>query len=109
MDDLRLAVSQQPSFDQPEALDGENELILAHCQLDRAPVSVPEVNTFRRSFDLSGTMRAQVWPVLVFLLIKLAFDQIGQAAADNPAVSIRFLHTIGGLAPRCRFRNRLKP
>ena len=52
------------------------------------------------SFDASGNIRLQVRPILVSRLIKQAFDQIRQAAADNPAVSIRLLSTIGRLGAK---------
>jgi uncharacterized membrane protein len=35
-------------------------------------------------------------------LIKQSFDQIRQAATDNPAVLIRLLSTMGRLAPRLK-------
>ena len=51
-------------------------------------------------FDASGNIRLQVRPILVSRLIKQAFDQIRQAAADNPAVSIRLLSSIGRLGAK---------
>jgi uncharacterized membrane protein len=45
-------------------------------------------------------LRLQVRPLLLPRLVKQAFDQIRQAAADNPAVLIRLLSTIGRLAPK---------
>src|SRR3984885_2026085 len=53
-----------------------------------------------RWFDADGRLRLQVRPLLVPRLVKQAFDQIRQAAADNPAVLIRLLSTIGRLAPK---------
>jgi uncharacterized membrane protein len=53
-----------------------------------------------RSFDTNGKLRLQVRPLLLPRLVKQAFDQICQAAADNPAVLIRLLSTIGRLAPK---------
>jgi uncharacterized membrane protein len=53
-----------------------------------------------RWFDTNGKLRLQVRPLLLPRLIKQAFDQIRQAAADNPAVLIRLLSTIGRLAPK---------
>jgi uncharacterized membrane protein len=47
-----------------------------------------------------GSLRLHVRPVRVARLVKQAFDQIRQAAADNPAVLVRILTTIGRLAPR---------
>jgi uncharacterized membrane protein len=38
--------------------------------------------------------------LLLARLIKQAFDQIRQAAADNPAVLIRLLSTLGRLVPK---------
>jgi uncharacterized membrane protein len=51
-------------------------------------------------FDADGKLRLQVRPLLLTRLVKQAFDQIRQAAADNPAVLIRLLSTIGRLAPK---------
>jgi uncharacterized membrane protein len=53
-----------------------------------------------RWFDTNGKPRLQVRPLLLPRLVKQAFDQIRQAAADNPAVLIRLLSTIGRLAPK---------
>ncbi len=52
-----------------------------------------------RSFDKQGIARVCVPPLLLPRLVKQAFDQIRQASADNPAVSIRLLSTLGRLAP----------
>jgi uncharacterized membrane protein len=51
-------------------------------------------------YDSDGELRLQVRPLLLPRLVKQAFDQIRQAAADNPAVLIRLLSTIGRLAPK---------
>jgi uncharacterized membrane protein len=51
-------------------------------------------------FDADGKLRLQVRPLLLSRLVKQAFDQIRQAAADNPAVLIRLLSTMGRLAPK---------
>jgi uncharacterized membrane protein len=51
-------------------------------------------------FDRSGKLRLRVRPVRLERLVRLAFDQIRQAAADNPAVLIRMLDTIRRIAPR---------
>jgi uncharacterized membrane protein len=52
---------------------------------------VPE----RRSwYDGSDKLRARVPPLRFGRLVKAAFDQIRQAAAENPAVLIRILDTI---------------
>jgi uncharacterized membrane protein len=53
-----------------------------------------------RWFDTNGKLRLQVRPLLLSRLVKQAFDQIRQAAADNPAVLVRLLSTIGRLAPK---------
>jgi uncharacterized membrane protein len=53
-----------------------------------------------RWFDADGKVRLQVRPLLLPRLVKQAFDQIRQAAADNPAVLIRLLSTIGRLASK---------
>ena len=53
-----------------------------------------------RFYDDSGELRLQVRPLVLVRLIKQAFDQIRQAAADNPAVLIRLLSTLGRLAPK---------
>jgi uncharacterized membrane protein len=53
-----------------------------------------------RWFDMDGELRLQIRPLLLPRLVKQAFDQIRQAAADNPAVLIRLLSTIGRLAPK---------
>jgi len=50
--------------------------------------------------DASGALRLQVRPLVLPRLIKQAFDQIRQAAADNPAVLIRLLSTLGRLAAK---------
>ncbi len=51
-------------------------------------------------YDAGGELRLQVRPLLLPRLIKQAFDQIRQAAADNPAVLIRLLSTIGRLSSK---------
>jgi uncharacterized membrane protein len=51
-------------------------------------------------FDTNGKLRLQLRPLLLPRLVKQAFDQIRQAAADNPAVLIRLLSTVERLAPR---------
>jgi uncharacterized membrane protein len=53
-----------------------------------------------RWYASDGSLRLQVRPLLIPRLIKQAFDQIRQAAADNPAVLIRILTTIGRLAQK---------
>ena len=55
-------------------------------------------------YDSNGILRLQVRPLLLSRLIKQSFDQIRQAAADNPAVLIRLLSTIGRLHSRCRMK-----
>jgi uncharacterized membrane protein len=51
-------------------------------------------------YDSKGGLRLQVRPLLLPRLIKQSFDQIRQAAADNPAVLIRLLSTIGRLSSK---------
>ena len=51
-------------------------------------------------YDANGELRLQVRSLELPRLIKQAFDQIRQAAADNPAVLIRLLSTLGRLAPK---------
>jgi len=51
-------------------------------------------------FDDAGNLRLRIRPLLLPRLVKQAFDQIRQAGADNPAVLIRLLSTIGRLAPK---------
>ncbi len=51
-------------------------------------------------YDSNGGLRLQVRPLLLPRLIKQAFDQIRQAAVDNPAVLIRLLSTIERLASK---------
>jgi uncharacterized membrane protein len=53
-----------------------------------------------RWFDTDGDLRLQVRPLLLPRLVKQAFDQIRQVAADNPAVLIRLLSTVERLAPK---------
>ena len=47
--------------------------------------------------DAQGFLRLQSRPVLLHRLVRQAFDQIRQAAKDNPAVLIRMLTTIARL------------
>jgi uncharacterized membrane protein len=51
-------------------------------------------------YDAYGVLRLQVRPLLLPRLVKQAFDQIRQAAADNPAVLIRLLSTLGRLSTK---------
>ncbi len=53
-------------------------------------------------YDPHGGLRLQVRPLLLPRLIKQSFDQIRQAAADNPAVLIRLLSTIGRLSSKMK-------
>jgi uncharacterized membrane protein len=50
--------------------------------------------------DAAGRPRLHVRPVRLERLVRLAFDQLRQASADNPAVLIRMLETIRRIAPR---------
>jgi uncharacterized membrane protein len=51
-------------------------------------------------YDDAGELRVHVRPLRVERLARTAFDQIRQAASDNPAVLIRMLDTIKRIAPR---------
>jgi uncharacterized membrane protein len=51
-------------------------------------------------FDGSGELRVRVRPLRLERLVKAGFDQIRQAAADNPAVLVRILDHIRRMAPR---------
>ena len=51
-------------------------------------------------YDRAGKMRVRVPPLRFERLVKTAFDQIRQAAAENPAVLIRILDTIRRMTPR---------
>jgi uncharacterized membrane protein len=53
-------------------------------------------------YDSEGDLRLQVRPLVLPRLIKQSFDQIRQAAADNPAVLIRLLSTIGRLSSKMK-------
>ncbi len=52
--------------------------------------------------DGAGELRLRVRPLRLDRLVKMGFDQIRQAGADNPAVSIRILDTIARIAPRLK-------
>ncbi len=52
------------------------------------------------SYDAAGKLRVRVHPQRLERLVRMAFDQIRQAASDNPAVLIRILDTIRRIAPR---------
>jgi uncharacterized membrane protein len=51
-------------------------------------------------YDRSGHLRVWTPEVRLERLIRLAFDQIRQAASDNPAILIRILDKIRRIAPR---------
>jgi uncharacterized membrane protein len=51
-------------------------------------------------YDDAGELRLHVRALRVERLARMAFDQIRQAASDNPAVLIRMLDTIQRIAPR---------
>jgi uncharacterized membrane protein len=51
-------------------------------------------------YDAGGRVRVRVRPLLLERLVRMAFDQIRQAASDNPAVLIRILDTVRRIAPR---------
>ena len=50
--------------------------------------------------DQDGNPRLHVPPLRLERVVKMAFDQIRQAAADNPAVLIRMLEAIARMTPR---------
>jgi len=60
--------------------------------------SAPSLDDCR--YDSSGKLRLRVRPLRLERLVRMAFDQIRQASADNPAVSIRILETVRRIAPR---------
>jgi uncharacterized membrane protein len=51
-------------------------------------------------YDRDGKLRVRVPSLRLERLVKAAFDQIRQAAADNPAVLIRILDAVRRLTPR---------
>ena len=51
-------------------------------------------------FDATHELRLRVRPLRVDRLARMAFDQIRQAASDNPAVLIRVLDMLRRIAPR---------
>ena len=51
-------------------------------------------------YDHGGKLRVRVPPLRLERLVKTAFDQIRQAAAENPAVLIRILDAIRRMTPR---------
>jgi uncharacterized membrane protein len=51
-------------------------------------------------YDHSGKMRVRIPALRLERLVKAAFDQIRQAAADNPAVLIRILDAVRRITPR---------
>jgi uncharacterized membrane protein len=53
-------------------------------------------------YDRGGTMRVRVPALRLERVVKTAFDQIRQAAADNPAVLIRILDAIRRITPHIR-------
>ena len=55
-----------------------------------------------KSYDEEGYLRVMVRPLFVSRLIRQAFDQVRQAAAENPAVSIRLLSVLGRLGAKMR-------
>jgi len=57
--------------------------------------------------DETNTLRLQIRSIPLTRLIKQAFDQIRQAAADNPAVSIRLLTTIERLGSKMEHKDDL--
>lgn len=63
---------------------------------------VEKPHRYGRMYDEAGVLRVQMRALLVPRLIKQAFDQVRQAGADNPAVSIRLLSVMGRLGGRMR-------
>ncbi len=57
------------------------------CILDKIPQS------YNRWHDPKGVLRLEGRPLLLHRLVRQAFDQIRQAATDNPAVLLRLLST----------------
>jgi uncharacterized membrane protein len=53
-------------------------------------------------YDKHGKLRLRLRPLPLERLVRMAFDQIRQASADNPAVLIRILDTIRRIAPRMK-------
>ena len=53
-------------------------------------------------YDGAGKMRVHVPPLRFERVVKTAFDQIRQAAAENPAVLIRILESVRRMTPRMR-------
>jgi uncharacterized membrane protein len=51
-------------------------------------------------YDSDGHLRVRQRELRLVRLVKQAFDQVRQAGADNPAILIRMLNTIGRIAPR---------
>jgi len=51
-------------------------------------------------YDSDGHLRVRQRELKLARLVKQAFDQVRQAGADNPAILIRLLNTIGRIAPR---------
>jgi uncharacterized membrane protein len=60
-----------------------------------------------RHYDEAGVLRLEGRPLPLARLIKFAFDQIRQAAADNPAVLIRMLSILGRLVPKTESQEEL--
>ena len=53
-------------------------------------------------YDIHGAMRLHMPPLRLERVVKTAYDQIRQAASDNPAVLIRMLDAFARIAPRMR-------
>ena len=70
-------------------------------QLGDALLLAAEAGDFDgRWHDEDGVLRLRVRPVRLERLVRMAFDQVRQAATDNPAVLVRILDTIARIAPR---------
>ena len=50
-------------------------------------------------YDPAGKLRVRIRELKISRMVKMAFDQIRQSAADNPAVLVRILSTLGRVGP----------
>jgi len=70
--------------------------------LGEAIIMLSEMPQSGSWYDSRGQIRLLEREVKISRMVKLAFDQIRQSAADNPAVLIRMLAIIGRVAPRLK-------
>jgi len=102
-----LLVVQPPQL--PQSNDGQARPPKRYHLLGEALTVLADGYEFSgRWHDEHNILRLDVRQVLISRLIKQAFDQIRQAAADNPAVSIRLLSTVGRLGDKMRDENQLR-